>query len=161
MADTIYESRLREALESDPNVVIVNVEAASFRHFYDYRNGLLDELVDYWVAPKKGLYTMRELQAFMVAHLIPRDMAPTCIYNFRQHNGTLELGRLHFDEWHEGRRRRTSARVYPDVAVAQDILASRLQDKYRISMEELEEYMPHEHASLPKLLGRAIRHLAH
>lgn len=98
---------VRQALETNPEVVIVN---ADVRNYLPDRNGFFCHTVSYWVAPKNGLYTADELQTFMMG-LVP-DLTPTQKDAFRQYdkNGDLQFGKLYFDE-KVGEERRTTKRI--------------------------------------------------
>jgi hypothetical protein len=67
--------------------------------------------MDYWVAPKDGLYTAEELQDFMMG-LVPEGLQPTCKDDFRQYdkNSYLSFGKLYFDE-KVGEERRITKRI--------------------------------------------------
>jgi hypothetical protein len=88
-------SIVRQALETNPEVIIVSSEEINY---LPDRNGFFCHTMDYWVAPKNGLYTAEELQAFMM-RLVP-NLEPTCKDDFLQYekSGNLELGKLYFDE---------------------------------------------------------------
>ncbi|MFH1376478.1 MAG: hypothetical protein ABIH25_02480 [Candidatus Woesearchaeota archaeon] len=104
-------SIIRQVLKTNPGVVIVDVKdhtslpniCGAYCHFVDYR-----------VAPKNGLYTLDELQEFMVG-LVP-NLQPTIQIDFRQHsrlydeNTYLEFGSLLFEE-KVGEARRVTKRV--------------------------------------------------
>jgi len=98
---------VRKALETNPLVVIVNTETINY---LPDRQGYFCHTVDYWVAPKNGLYTADELQAFMVG-LVP-DLTPTQKDNFRQDtkDSDLSFGKLYFDE-KVGEERRITKRI--------------------------------------------------
>lgn len=72
-------SKVRDALQRNPKVVIVAVEE---RNYIPERNGFWSQTIDFVVAPKKGLYTAKELQQFMM-DLIPPDVELTRMDKFR------------------------------------------------------------------------------
>ncbi len=86
---------IQESLERNPDVVIAytHKETDSF-----CRGGPFHPLqsVDYWVAPKNGLYTESELQEFM-ENLVP-DLTPISTDDFHQFPYGLRFGRLYFNE---------------------------------------------------------------
>lgn len=95
-------SIVRQALETNPEVIIVDSQE---RNYLPERSGFFCHTLDYWVAPKNGLYTAEELQGFMMG-LVP-NLKPTQQDDFRQYdkNSDLAFGKLYFDEKvGEGRR---------------------------------------------------------
>lgn len=86
---------VRQSLETNPNVVIAKVHDRG----YSFNPNNLNHIVEFLVAPKKGLYTADGLQVFMMG-LIPKGLEPTCIDDFYQSNKKTDLclGRLYFDE---------------------------------------------------------------
>jgi hypothetical protein len=70
--------------------------------------------VDFWVAPKNGLYTASELNQFMRG-LIPLELEPTYVKDFRE-MGRLFFGRFWFDE------------TIGKASVSYDVTDSRLMD---------------------------------
>jgi len=89
-------SIIRKSLEEDPEVVIAKVFE---RNYLPGRIGYWSHTMDFWVAPKNGLYTAGELQEFMLS-LVPKGLGPTLIDNFSQHGekSVLDFGKLYFDE---------------------------------------------------------------
>jgi len=85
---------IRHTLEKNPNVTIVHVDE---KNYLPERYMRFSHTVDFWIAPKTGLYTADELQDFMM-ELVPEGLKPTTVNNFRQYNGDLSFGRLYFDE---------------------------------------------------------------
>lgn len=87
---------VREALETNPDIVIANID---IRIHLPNPVGYFCHTIDYWVAPKKGLYEVDDLQAFMMG-LIPRGLEPTSIDYFHQYDKKSDLvfGKLYFDE---------------------------------------------------------------
>lgn len=85
-----------QSLETNPNVTIARVFE---KNYLPERNGFWSHTVDFWVAPKQGLYAADRLQMFMI-RLIPPDLEPSCKDDFRQYaeEGGLQLGKLYFDE---------------------------------------------------------------
>ena len=88
-------SVVRETLEKNPGVVIVHTDK---KVYLPDKNGFFCHTIDYWVAPKDGLYTAKELQRFMLG-LIP-NLPPTSKDDFVQwkKDGELQFGKLYFDE---------------------------------------------------------------
>jgi hypothetical protein len=84
---------VRNALVADPNIVIVNVDE---RNYLPDRDGYFSHTVDYWIAPKGGLYTAKKLQRFMMS--LVQGLKPTMIDDFRESPGRLSYGKLYFDE---------------------------------------------------------------
>lgn len=86
---------VKQALESNPNVVIVNVDE---QNYLPDRNGYFSHTLDYWVAPRRALYTAPELQTFMTG-LIP-NLVSTQMDSFHQYDkeSDLSFGVLYFDE---------------------------------------------------------------
>jgi hypothetical protein len=160
---------VRHALETNPKVVILSMHE---ENYLPNRHGYWSHTLDYWAAPKKGIYTAKKLQDFMTG-LIP-GLQPTCADEFRQSSQSLEFGKLYFDEqigseqitrictltdplmfhsqgFEEGKRtiienqeymRRTWVRLFPDQEIAKDILEGKLDGEYHISMAHLKEYQP-------------------
>lgn len=94
---------IRKALEANPKIVIVTVKEKSYLPNYSPgRDGKWSHVVDFWVAPKEGLYEYYKLQEFML-DLIP-DLAPTSQENFQKRildedsNWPMGFGSLYFDE---------------------------------------------------------------
>ena len=87
---------VRKSLETNSEAVIAKVFE---KNYLFERNGYLSHTMDFWVAPKNGLYTVKELQEFMIS-LVPNGMEPTERFDFRQCNSEseLELGKLYFEE---------------------------------------------------------------
>lgn len=82
---------IKEALESNPGVVIIDVPET----IYPPEKGII-HIVTYYVAPKNGLYTADELQAFMTG-LVP-GLEPKYKLDFEQTARSIKLGRIYFDE---------------------------------------------------------------
>ncbi len=103
-------SIIRQALETNPGVVIVNTKKRNYLPYSSNRKDFFCHIIDYLVAPKKGLYTADELQEFM-NRLVP-DLKPTSQIDFRQYdkNSDLKFGALYFDE-KVGRERRITKRI--------------------------------------------------
>ena len=101
-------SIVRQALETNPEVIIVDSQE---RNYLPDRSGFFCHTMDYWVAPKDGLYTAEELQDFMMS-LVPEGLQPTCKDDFRQYdkNSDLEFGKLYFDE-KVGEERKITKRI--------------------------------------------------
>lgn len=98
LVKTIKMSKLsivQKALETNTEAIIVNTQEGNYS---SGKIGFFCNTVDYWIAPKKGLYEAEKLQKFMIG-LIP-NLKPDQQDNFRQDNkrGYLELGKLYFDE---------------------------------------------------------------
>ena len=87
---------VRQSLETNPEVVITKVFEKSY---LPGRDGFWSHTMDFFVAPKNGLYTAEELQKFMMG-LVPEGLQPTCKDDFSQYdqNSDLSLGKLYFDE---------------------------------------------------------------
>ena len=170
---------VRQALETNPDVTIVNVDE---RDEYGY----FSHMVDFWVAPRNGLYTSDELQVFMM-RLVP-DLEPTLKDNFIQYSDalkTLRIGKLYFDEkvdedkvagiststderllnvfefvrFVNGERtiveagdysRRTLVRPFPNEAYTRDVLDGKLSD-YWTNLRDLERYQPN---LIQRIFGR-------
>lgn len=98
-------AKVKRALNSNNDVVIVNVEE---KIHLPERDGFWSHTVDFWVAPKKGLYTADELQNFMIK-LIP-DLEPSSKDDFREDPYRITFGKLYFDE-KIGEERVTTKRV--------------------------------------------------
>ena len=60
-------SVVRKSLKENQEVIIVQVITHNYLPGMDER---LSHTVDFWVAPRNGLYTVDELQAFMM-RLVP------------------------------------------------------------------------------------------
>jgi len=87
---------VRQALETNPEIVIAKVFEKKYFENYVSTTGWCHTL-DFFIAPKKGLYTADELQAFMIG-LVP-GLAPTAKDEFRQYKGGgMDFGKLYFDE---------------------------------------------------------------
>lgn len=82
---------IREALQSNPNVVIIDLSEKTF----PLEKGVVN-LVNYFIAPRSGLYTVDELRNFMT-NLIP-GLEPTHKQDFEQGGNSIRLGRMYFDE---------------------------------------------------------------
>ncbi len=169
---------VRQALETNPEVVIVTVQE---RNYLPDRDGYWSHTMDFFVAPTKGIYTADGLQDFMMG-LIP-DLKPTCTDRFWQGSESLEFGKLYFDEkigneqitrictladqellnasgFMDGKRkieetedyqRRTWVRLFPDQKIAADILEGKLDGEYHINMDHLRMYQPN---LLQRMLSR-------
>lgn len=84
---------VRDALEANPDIVIVDVRD------YNYipeRDGYWSHTVDFIVAPKKGIYSADKLQELMIT-LVPA-LNPTTTDKFRQWDWEMAFGKLYFDE---------------------------------------------------------------
>lgn len=84
---------VREALQGNPNIVIVDAPEINY---LPGRNGLWSHIVDFYVAPHKGLYTAPELQTLMVS-LVP-ELRPINQDDFYESVHEIGFGRLCFDE---------------------------------------------------------------
>lgn len=86
---------VREWLETNPEVIIAKVLE---NNYLPGRKNCFSHTVDFWVAPKNGLYTAEELQGFMMG-LVPDGLQPTHKNDFRQYweDGDLNFGRLYFN----------------------------------------------------------------
>lgn len=60
------------------------------------RIGGWSHVVDYWVAPRRGLYTLADLQ-YLLIQLVP-SVTPTFHDCFRNNSDSLVFGQLYFDE---------------------------------------------------------------
>ena len=89
-------SIVKQSLETNPEVVIAKVFE---NNYLPGRNGYWSHTMDFWVAPKNGLYTAEELQEFMMG-LVPEGLEPTSKDDFRKYDkkSDLSLGKLYFDE---------------------------------------------------------------
>ena len=127
---------VRQALETNPDVVLVNADE---RNYLPGRSGFFCHTVDYWVAPKNGLYTADELQAFMM-ELVP-NLEPTCKDDFRQYskNGDLGFGKLYFDE-KVGQGRRITKRILTLTDEELLNVAGFVDGKQTIDKDVTEEY---------------------
>ena len=89
---------IRQSLETNPEILIAKVFE---ENYLPERKGHLSHTIDFWVAPKNGLYTAVELQAFMMC-LIPEELEPTYKDNFlhlhHDRKSDLIFGKLYFDE---------------------------------------------------------------
>jgi len=97
---------VKNSLASNSNVIIGAIEGLGLEDSLTENYNLLipsiyspgKYVVDFLVAPKKGLYTGGELQEFMM-NLIPNGMTPDSITNFFQfRNGSMNFGHLIFYE---------------------------------------------------------------
>ena len=173
---------VREALESNPDVVIVDVIE---QNYFPGKVGWWSHTIDYRVAPKTGLYTADELQAFMLG-LVP-DLEPTTKDPFQSYLKQLDFGKLYFDETigatvqgtltltdeeflgdkdlvdrlglvdgkttidknvTEEYERRTFVKLYPNEAVARDIINHKLNAigaEHWIALKDLKSYNPDYH----------------
>ena len=97
---------VKSALESNPNVVIIMSDEYR-ENLFPYRvkfpngidqgyNILSGQFFDFRVAPKNGLYTLAELQSFMLG-LVPA-LEPTARDDFRQYQSMFWCGGLRFEE---------------------------------------------------------------
>lgn len=88
-------SRIQEALQRNPKIIVVHVHENFFRPCR--ANGyLMNQVFIIYVAPKIGLYTAEELQALMTA-LVP-GLRPKHKNNFRKLKHEMEFGELYFEE---------------------------------------------------------------
>lgn len=88
-------SIIRNALQTNPEVIIISEKKENYLpNTAPWSN--FCQTVDFYVAPKNGLYTAIELQQFMMG-LIP-DLKQTQKDDFRHDDDTLNLGKLYFDE---------------------------------------------------------------
>ncbi len=84
---------LRQALQENPNIVIVDTKE---KNYLPNRFGYWSQTVNFFVAPKFGLYTQKELQTLLVS-LTP-NLKPTDRDNFFELGHIIEFGKLYFDE---------------------------------------------------------------
>ena len=84
---------VRSALRENPNVVLVGTRT---ENYLPGREGYFSHTVDFYAAPKVGIYSADELQKFMM-HLLP-GVEPTCKDNFGESGSELRFGKLYFDE---------------------------------------------------------------
>jgi hypothetical protein len=83
---------VRTALRLNNQVMVHNVE----EHLYlPEPNGYWTHTVDFIITPVKGLYSVEELQGFMMG-LVPIEMS--CKDDFRGGGEYLYFGKLYFDE---------------------------------------------------------------
>lgn len=88
---------IKEALESNPEVVIIKVEEPlNTLQIFDFIDSSIVHIIDYKVAPKRGLYTADELQEFMMG--LVHGIEPTFINKFVWHSDKLRFGNLSFVE---------------------------------------------------------------
>ncbi len=88
---------IKEALESNPEVITIKVnELLNTLHIFDSIVSSIVHMVNYIVAPKRGLYTANELQRFMM-ELVP-GIEPIHTNKFVQYSDRLEFGGLSFEE---------------------------------------------------------------
>ncbi len=96
--------RIREELYANNDIVVVSgEEKVSLPSSFSWCH-----TVDYYVAPKKGIYTADGLQKFMMG-LLP-DIKPTSVDDFLKSDCQLSFGKLYFDE-KIGEERTISTRV--------------------------------------------------
>lgn len=142
---------IRQSLETNPEVVIVSVsEMRNFDSPYSFNNA-----IDFMVAPKKGLYTIDELQAFMI-ELIPKGLEPTNKEDFYKDNffkddrkNEINLGRLYFDE-DLGQEKITRICTLTDEELLKD---ERLLKWYKFvnGQRTIEETIPYQRRTVVKL----------
>ncbi len=103
---------VRKSLETNPKIIVVHISETID---LPGRNGFClpsdsRHYVNYWIAPKNGLYTADELQTFMMG-LVP-GLTPTEKEDFIQYdkNSDLKFGRLYFAE-KIGEERRITKRI--------------------------------------------------
>lgn len=85
---------IREALQANSGIVVVGVQEA--KHLPN-KPGLWSHIVDFYTAPCRGLYTVKELQALMTS-LFPAGLRPTKQDDFCDGGSEIRLGMLCFDE---------------------------------------------------------------
>lgn len=93
------EEEIKESLKSNPDVVIVQHYSALGSTWYFPNNMQAEQHSQFVVAPKNGLYTVEELQKFMI-DLLP-DLEPTEVERFyidNRHIKSMILGSLCFTE---------------------------------------------------------------
>lgn len=159
-------TQVRKALQENPNVTIVG---ALEKNHLPYRDGYWSHTIDFYVTPKGGVYTTKELQALMMS-LVP-GLVPTCRDDFYELGGGMKFGKLYFDEdigieavYHkitlidedmfssrgfvDGKRviertekvqRRTWVRLFPNTQIAVAVLEGK-NEAYSISESELAKH---------------------
>ncbi len=86
-------NQVRKALQDNQNIVILG---APEHNYLPTRAGYWSHTVDFFIAPKSGIYTAKELQSFITS-LTP-GLEPTTIDNFYESEQELRFGVLYFDE---------------------------------------------------------------
>lgn len=92
---------IKQHLETVPSAVVVT--ESTYENGSSFSEALLRgnigkiEIVDYVVAPKKGLYTAGELQTFMM-DIVPSTLTPDVLNHFRADEEFLYLGSLGFTD---------------------------------------------------------------
>jgi len=87
-------SRVRNALENNPNVTIVGIKEEN------HQSNFLNNTFDIFVAPKSGtIDSIKKLQKLLES-LAPDDLVPTMMDDFREieYGTVIEIGTLYFDE---------------------------------------------------------------
>lgn len=151
------EDYIKDALEKNPSVILVDVIERKGEPFYGLGVNSWNQIddINIYVAPKNGLYTAEELNQL---ELIP-DLEPSQKENFKQNRNGLVFGSLLFEEQvhslYENHLRRILVRVYPDEAIIKDILEKRLPPsaEYGMSFKDLEKY---QNSILEKKLGKIL-----
>lgn len=88
---------IRNALETNPNIVIVNVE--EYNYLPDYlpeRDRKWSHVVNFIIAPQKGVYNADHLRELMM-NLVP-DIEFSIMRDFGAHVDVMNFGGLYFEE---------------------------------------------------------------
>jgi hypothetical protein len=124
-------SRVRNALENNPNVTIVGIKEEN------HQSNFLNNTFDIFVAPKSGtIDSIKKLQKLLES-LAPDDLVPTMMDDFREieYGTVIEIGTLYFDEVIETTghtiKRRTWVKLYPNIKMALTASSSGIEQSYK------------------------------
>ena len=86
---------VRKALEENPLIIIAGVED---RNYLPGKSGYWSHTINFFIAPKNPIYSIRRLQEFL-SNLIPVSLViPTQDDEFRDEGPFLSFGKLYYDE---------------------------------------------------------------
>ncbi len=133
-------ANIEQALKANPKLGLVH--KALDVSFPSAKYGLaVVRTLDYFVAPKKGLYTAESLQKFMTA-LIPKEIEKVrSLISFNEDDFYLNFGSLFFQEYHPERKKtEISIRPFPSKAFVRDLLENKISSEHFVRKEILKKY---------------------